>query len=88
MTDVLTRQIGAADIRKFMTGKRITGCAVCAHYDWSVKDDMTAIRCAGSAHDQPVSNVAIIMLVCQNCGAMQFHDRTVIARWLDCHSAT
>jgi hypothetical protein len=24
------------------------------------------------------------MVVCQNCGAIQFHDRTVVAKWLDC----
>jgi hypothetical protein len=24
------------------------------------------------------------MIVCTNCGAIQFHDRTVIAQWLEC----
>jgi hypothetical protein len=23
------------------------------------------------------------MIVCQNCGAIEFHDRSVIAKWLE-----
>jgi hypothetical protein len=30
--------------------------------------------------------VDVLMVVCQNCGGIQFHDRSVIAKWLDCQS--
>ena len=26
----------------------------------------------------------VLMIVCTNCGAIQFHDRSVIAQWLEC----
>jgi hypothetical protein len=87
------RPLSVAEIRGFITGKRIAGCPVCNHYNWQIREGTTAIRCVcASAADsdgaQPATaNVAIIMLVCQNCGAVEFHDRGVIARWLDCHPA-
>jgi hypothetical protein len=36
---------------------------------------------ADAASTAPVS---VLMVVCQNCGAIQFHDRSVIAHWLEC----
>jgi hypothetical protein len=28
------------------------------------------------------------MIVCNNCGAIEFHDRTIIAKWLDSQKVT
>jgi hypothetical protein len=82
------RSISSAEIKAFITGKRITGCVVCNHYDWRIKDDATAISCqCGEQNPGQPTPIGIVMLVCQNCGALEFHDRTVIARWLDCHRA-
>lgn len=86
------RKLSVAEIRSFITGKRIAGCPVCAHYNWDIREGTTAIRCVSSdtadgGQSAPApGNVGIIMLVCQNCGAVEFHDRGVIVRWLDCHS--
>lgn len=89
MDTSLDRPISTAEIKAFITGKRITGCVVCNHYDWRIKDDATAIscQCGADSQSQQSTPIGIIMLVCQNCGALEFHDRTVIARWLDCHRA-
>lgn len=86
------RKLSVAEIRSFITGKRIAGCPVCSHYNWDIREGTTAIRCVcgdateGSAEQPAPASVGIIMLVCQNCGAVEFHDRGVIARWLDCHA--
>ena len=89
MDTSLDRQITPAEIKSFVAGKRIAGCVVCNHYDWRVKDDATALSCQCSAGEGAGQSTAvgIIILVCQNCGALEFHDRSVIARWLDCHRA-
>lgn len=87
MSDTLDRPITVADIKSFITGKRIAGCPVCSHYDWAIKDDTRSIacECCGDTGQRQATSVGIIMLVCQNCGALEFHDRAVIAKWLDCH---
>ena len=88
MDTSLDRTITAAEIKSFIVGKRITGCVVCNHYDWRIKDDATALQCQCSGRSSTQASqteVGIIILVCQNCGALEFHDRTVIASWLDCH---
>lgn len=87
MTDTLDRPISVAEIKSFISGKRIAGCSVCHHYDWRIKDDTRSLSCecaSDTGHGETVK-VGIIMLVCQNCGALEFHDRSVIVRWLDCH---
>lgn len=86
MTQTIDRSISADEIQRFITGKRIAGCAVCSHYDWRVRDDARSLSCQCSSENGPATSLGIIMLICQNCGALEFHDRTVIARWLDCHS--
>lgn len=89
MVDALDRPISAAEIKSFISGKRIAGCPVCNHYDWRIEDTRRALTCDCSdpAADGAATKVGIVMLVCQNCGALEFHDRGVIARWLDCHSS-
>ncbi len=86
------RPLSVAEIRSFITGKRIAGCPVCNHYNWQIREGTTAIRCVCAETEQTdvpaaATNVGIIMLVCQNCGAVEFHDRGVIVHWLDCHPA-
>lgn len=88
MTDILDRAITTAEIKSFISGKRIAGCPVCHHYDWQIKDETRSLSCeccGDEAGPGKPTKVGIIMLVCQNCGALEFHDRAVIARWLDCH---
>lgn len=85
------RSLSVAEIRSFISGKRIAGCPVCNHYNWQIREGTTAIRCVCEPSERDTesgpapTSVGIIMLVCQNCGAVEFHDRGVITRWLDCH---
>lgn len=86
---VKSHTISTADVQRFMSAKRITGCAVCSHYDWRIKSDTTSLQCNELSADAArcSAQVDVIMLVCQNCGALEFHDQQVIARWLACHAA-
>ncbi|MBA2126835.1 hypothetical protein DLM45_11485 [Hyphomicrobium methylovorum] len=85
MTDVeeKTRDISKAEVDRFLFGKHITGCPVCGRFRSQCDVDVHKLTCQRSS---PTSTapVDVLMIVCQNCGAIQFHDRNVIAHWLDC----
>jgi hypothetical protein len=85
MTETCTREISKAGVEQFLYGKHITACPACGRFRSQCDLDVQAITCqrplsAGAA----AAPVDVLMVVCQNCGAIQFHERTVIAKWLDC----
>jgi hypothetical protein len=87
MTETLTREISKADVERFLYGKHITACPACGRFRSQCDLEVHSISCQ---RDQATSlqtastPVDVLMVVCQNCGAIQFHDRTVVAKWLDC----
>jgi hypothetical protein len=85
MTETCTRDISKSDVERFLYGKHITACPACGRFRSQYDVDVHTITCqrapsAGAA----AAPVDVLMVVCQNCGAIQFHERTVIAKWLDC----
>jgi NMD protein affecting ribosome stability and mRNA decay len=87
MTETLTREISKADVERFLYGKHITSCPACGRFRSQCDLEVHSISCQReqSTRLQTASTpVDVLMVVCQNCGAIQFHDRTVVAKWLDC----
>jgi hypothetical protein len=95
MVDTLTREITKsdpcrgitkADVDRFLFGKHLTSCPVCGRFRSQCDVDVHTLSCQRSqtASCSPTEPLNILMIVCQNCGAIQFHDRTIIAQWLDC----
>jgi hypothetical protein len=87
MTETLTRDISKAEVERFLYGKHITACPACGRFRSQCDLEVHSISCqrAQSTSLQTASTpVDVLMVVCQNCGAIQFHDRTVVAKWLDC----
>lgn len=77
------RDLTKAEVDRFLFGKHITSCPVCGRFRSNCDVDIHMLTCErkSSSSNAPVN---VLMIVCQNCGAIQFHDRTVIAKWLDC----
>jgi len=78
-----SREICKADVERFLFSKHITACPACGRFRSQCDMGVHAIACqksCGSSSDP----VDVLMVVCQNCGGIQFHDRSVIANWLDC----
>lgn len=85
MTETCTREISKAEVERFLYGKHITACPACGRFRSQCDLDVQAITCLRPASAGAASTpVDVLMVVCQNCGAIQFHERTVIAKWLDC----
>jgi hypothetical protein len=89
MIDTLTREISKADVERFLFGKHITACPACGRFRSQCDLDVHSITCqrapaTTTSLPTAAAPVDVLMVVCQNCGAIQFHDRTVIAKWLDC----
>ena len=76
-------EICKADVERFLFSKHITACPACSHFRFQCDLDVQAISlpesavAAGAAAAAPVD---VLMVVCQNCGGIQFHDRSVIAK--------
>jgi hypothetical protein len=83
MTEAKSREICKADVDRFLFGKHITGCPVCGRFRSQCDVDVHTLTCQ-RVDPSSTAPVNVLMIVCQNCGAIQFHDRSVIAQWLDC----
>lgn len=86
MTETLSREICRAEVETFLFSKHITACPVCGRFRTRADVDVHALtcqraNCADASNSAPVN---VLMIVCQNCGGIQFHDRAVIADWLAC----
>ena len=80
------QDICKADVERFLFGKHITACPACGRFRSKCDLDVHTITCQKSPScGGETTSVDVLMLVCQNCGAIQFHDRSVVAKWLDCH---
>jgi len=80
------QDICKADVERFLFGKHITACPACGRFRSKCDLDVHTITCQKSPScGAEKTAVDVLMLVCQNCGAIQFHDRSVVAKWLDCH---
>jgi hypothetical protein len=87
MTETLTRDISKAEVERFLYGKHITACPACGRFRSQCDLEVHSISCQraqATSLQTAASPVDVLMVVCQNCGAIQFHDRTVVAKWLDC----
>lgn len=78
--------ITKADVERFLFGKHLTACPVCGRFRSKCDVDIQTLPCerAETASCDTHEPLNILMIVCQHCGAIQFHDRTVIRHWLDC----
>lgn len=86
MTETLSREICRAEVETFLFSKHITACPVCGRFRTRADVDVHALtcqraNCVDASNSAPVN---VLMIVCQNCGGIQFHDRAVIADWLAC----
>ena len=83
MIEAPTHDISKAEVDRFLFAKHITGCPVCGRFRSQCDVDVHNLTCErkSSSANAPVN---VLMIVCQNCGAIQFHDRAVIAHWLEC----
>ena len=87
MLETCTRELSKAEVEQFLFGKHITACPACGRFRSQCDLDVHSITCQrAQATSLPTAAapVDVLMVVCQNCRAIQFHDRTVIAKWLDC----
>ena len=87
MLETCTCEISKAEVEQFLFGKHITACPACGRFRSQCDLDVHSITCQrAQATSLPTAAapVDVLMVVCQNCGGIQFHDRTVIAKWLDC----
>ena len=86
MADTTSRDICKAEVDRFLFGKHITACAVCGRFRNASDVDVHALTCQRASCGDPSTSAPldVLMIVCTNCGAIQFHDRTVIAQWLEC----
>jgi hypothetical protein len=86
MAETSTRDLTKADVDRFLFGKHLASCPVCSHFRSHCDVDVHTLSCqrASSSDSSPTVPINVLMIVCQNCGAIQFHDRAVIAQWLDC----
>jgi hypothetical protein len=83
MTETETREISKAEVDKFLFAKHITGCPVCGRFRSQCDVDVHTLTCQRT-DPSSTAPVHVLMIVCQNCGAIQFHDRSVISHWLEC----
>ena len=88
MTETSTREICKAEVDKFLFGKHITSCPVCGRFRSQCDVDVHALTCQRGSLTDASTNAPlnVLMIVCQNCGGIQFHDRAVIAQWLECQN--
>jgi hypothetical protein len=86
MLETATREISKAEVDRFLFAKHITACAACGRFRSQCDVNVHAITCQRATADDcsTTAPVNVLMIVCQNCGAIQFHDRAVIAEWLAC----
>jgi hypothetical protein len=56
---------------------------VCGRFRSQCDVDVHTLTCQ-RADPNSTAPVNVLMIVCQNCGAIQFHDRSVISHWLEC----
>src|SRR4029078_3627365 len=83
MTETANQEISKAEVDKFLFGKHITGCSVCGRFRSQCDVDVHTLTCQRT-DPSSTAPVHVLMIVCQNCGAIQFHDRRVSARWVLC----
>lgn len=90
MADTQCREITKADVDRFLFGKHLTSCAVCGRFRSKCDLDVHTLSCqrGATADCSSSSTLNVLMIVCQNCGAIEFHDRSVIAKWLESQRVT
>jgi hypothetical protein len=90
MADTQTHDITKADVDKFLFGKHLTSCAVCGRFRSKCDLDVHTLTCqrGATADCSSTSTLDVLMIVCHNCGAIEFHDRTIVAKWLESQRVT
>ena len=85
MTDTSALDISKSDVERFLFGKHLTSCPVCSRFRCQCDLDVRTLSCERAFSATPQGGpINVVMVVCKNCGAIQFHERTVIRQWLDC----
>lgn len=81
-----TRDISKAEVDRFLFSKHLASCPVCGRFRSRCDVDVHTLSCqrAPTSDCTASTPISVLMIVCQNCGAIQFHDRAIIAHWLDC----
>jgi hypothetical protein len=74
-------EITQAVVDRFLASKHVTGCCACARFRSRVDLDLHTIRCEHSPSTDAA--IDIVAIVCENCGAVQFLKRSVVADWLE-----
>src|SRR5262249_6094706 len=85
MEDTLARDICKEEVDRFLLEKHLATCPVCGRFRSKCDVDVHTLSgqriCAEGA--APKAEISIAMVVCQNCGAIQCHDRAIVARWIE-----
>jgi hypothetical protein len=92
MTETATQRVTSvtkADVERFLLAKHITNCPACGCFLSKSDVDVQALDCHRTAQSASVGcAVDVLMIVCDNCGQIQFHDRAVVARWVENHGGS
>jgi hypothetical protein len=88
MTETSVRDITKTDVERFLYSKHLASCPVCSRFRTASDVDVHTLSCerASCADTGRSAPINVLMIVCQNCGAIQFHDRAIIAHWIDCQA--
>jgi hypothetical protein len=88
MTEKSIHDISKADVERFLYSKHLTSCPVCSRFRSNSDVDVHTISCERGPYTDcgRSAPISVLMIVCQNCGAIQFHDRAVIAHWISCQA--
>jgi hypothetical protein len=82
----VTTTVSKTDVERFFLSKHINTCGVCGRFRSPGELDVRALSCNRLSCNDPLSEpLNVLMIVCQHCGAIEFHDHGVIARWLEDH---
>ena len=77
-TSTAPSEICKADVERFLFSKHITACPACGRFRSQCDLDVHAITCQKAPScGAAAAPVDVLMVVCQNCGGIQFHDRSV-----------
>ena len=86
----MTERISAADLRRYLDGKKVTkGCHTCGGTSFVVDDEeasgvrpvIVAPKFPGY-HLPSARTTEIVVVFCTDCGVGQFYNRRTIADWL------
>lgn len=86
MTEACASALSKPDVDRFFQSKHIIGCPTCGRSQ-PLGVDVRVLGCQQISPTKTQSEpLTVLVIACENCGAIQFYDCGVIAEWLECHN--